>query len=120
MPLKNWIKYLCILFELFLRRTYRRSKLCLQFLKPIFLLFIPWVVLIFTICIFENKSFGSVLYETKYDIFTSVVLAGISVLTIKIPQYKMYLKRRYSLEYDVDMAIYCLREVFEKEEIDVV
>lgn len=120
MPLKNQIKYRFALFGLLRARTYRRSKLCLQFLRPVLWLTIPWAVLLGVVWLFEKTSLVCILYEAKYDIFTSVVLAAVSVLTIKIPQYKMYLKRRYSLWFDVNMSLYSLRGIFEKEELDIV
>lgn len=120
MPLKKRIKYQRILFELSCRRLARRSILCLRLLKPIFWLLVSWVVFIILVCFFEKNSFCSVLAEAKCSIFTSVVLAAVSVLTTKIPQYKMYLKRRYSLRYDVSMTMYSLEKIFEKEELDIV
>lgn len=119
MSLKNQIKYRGLLFELCCIRTWRRIKLCLRFLSSVFWLIIPWIVIIFTVCLFENKSFCDVLYEAKYDVFTSVILAAISILSLKIPQYRLCLKRRYSLELDINMVVYSLREIFEEREIDI-
>lgn len=103
------VLYTMLKVWLFIVRIFRRAKKSVSFLTPVLLLIPAWAVFITFLWITGENSIVFYLNESKYSIFTSVVITAIVRLQGEISEYRKNIRVQHdlyvSLMYDTEKLI---------------